>query len=561
MAAQLREIRFRLQLEDTQTLRTEQFAGREYLVAPVIMIQEGVLHGAGAQNAEFCPGSELEKLVVQWNGRPIVLNHPQIRGVYVSANDPQVLEGWAFGYVFNTQYSDAKLKAEAWIDTVRANELGGKFKDVVDRIQEGKDPIEVSTGLYTDVLEEEGTFQGRRYSGRWMNIVSDHLAILPDTIGACSVADGCGIPRLNQDSAPEVVEMRVNEAALRTYTTDSDCGCGGTCESCGGHSLTEEEKQAKILETLAKQGINVNAIAPGVMLDDAYGILNMAVKEKYSEAYDYTYVISMSSDAVVYCAYWDNWDQYGYFQVPFNMDAKGNVTFTGEPQEVVLMTQVNPKPKVQEGTEPTKDPKTNGVSNGTGGLGDEGGGGTDTINTPPGSSGSPSMAAPDTAEEDDAAQQRTIAEAVAAGSKSTQYNEGQPQKQKVQTVSEFLATAPPEIQKLLKGALQVQEAKKANLIKEIKSNKANKFTDEQLAGFDLEVLEPMAELARVNASESTEEGQRVNYRGRGGAAVESSTGETEQRNNSDENAWGAPSAPRVFEQSEDTHRVGSFKKH
>ena len=63
------------------------------------------------------------------------------------------------------------------------------------------DIIEVSTGYFADKLDESGEFEGEEYDGVQINLRPDHLAILPNTIGACSVDDGCGFPRTNADSS------------------------------------------------------------------------------------------------------------------------------------------------------------------------------------------------------------------------------------------------------------------------------------------------------------------------------------------------------------------------
>src|SRR5690349_9923723 len=118
--AELRELK--VHTDTTALTRTEWYNGREYFVVPVVALQEGVIQGANAANPEFCPSQAIARLANSWNGRPIVMNHPQIQGVYVSANDPKVLEDWSFGFIFNSFYdeSNTKLKMEAWIDVARA---------------------------------------------------------------------------------------------------------------------------------------------------------------------------------------------------------------------------------------------------------------------------------------------------------------------------------------------------------------------------------------------------------------------------------------------------------
>lgn len=65
----------------------------------------------------------------------------------------------------------------------------------------------------------------------------------------------------------------------------------------------------------------------------------------------------------------------------------------------------------------------------------------------------------------------------------------------VPTVEEFLATAPADVRSVLNQGLALQKQQRMDLTKAIKSNSRNKFSDEQLAGFDLDQLFNMAELA------------------------------------------------------------------
>jgi len=80
--------------------------------------------------------------------------------------------------------------------------------------------IEVSVGVFSDEEVEQGEWNGEQYMAIAKGLRPDHLAILPDMIGACSIEDGCGI-RLNSnkkkggddmsDSSKIVVDDVLNE--------------------------------------------------------------------------------------------------------------------------------------------------------------------------------------------------------------------------------------------------------------------------------------------------------------------------------------------------------------
>jgi len=72
--------------------RTELLNGVEHLVVPVVALMEGVIHPVNAKAPEFVSGKVLQQAAHTWNGRPLVLGHPDIDGVKVSANSPRILE-------------------------------------------------------------------------------------------------------------------------------------------------------------------------------------------------------------------------------------------------------------------------------------------------------------------------------------------------------------------------------------------------------------------------------------------------------------------------------------
>lgn len=176
----------------TATERT--FEGRTYLVAPVVMLAAGVLSDA------LVTAEEAGKYVQSWAGRPVTLGHPTHNGEYVSAGTPEINALQAPGQLWNAAFADGKLKAEIWIDIAKATSIGGDAVKVMDRLRSNQ-PVEVSTGYFADNELSSGVYNGKRYSMIARNLRPDHLALLPDGVGACSWQDGCGTPRVNEANA------------------------------------------------------------------------------------------------------------------------------------------------------------------------------------------------------------------------------------------------------------------------------------------------------------------------------------------------------------------------
>jgi hypothetical protein len=162
---------------------------RKHLVAPMVILTEGVHHGSCGPL--YYPKEELAKTPAAWNHKPIVVYHPTMNGLAISACDPVVLNSRKVGVMLNTRYQDGKLKSEAWIDISRVDKVDER---IMEFIRNGE-IMELSTGVFIDIEEKEGEWNGEKYIGIARNFRPDHLALLPDQIGACSVADGAGLLR------------------------------------------------------------------------------------------------------------------------------------------------------------------------------------------------------------------------------------------------------------------------------------------------------------------------------------------------------------------------------
>ncbi len=170
-------------------VRRETLDGRDYLVAHATLIVPGVL--AGSKGPLYYPASEVARDEGAWNGFPLVLGHPTFNGFHVSARSPKIIEKYGIGFVFNDHFAGGKRRAEAWFDVEKTRRVDGRVLDSLERGQ----PIELSTGLFTDNEQAPAGshHNGKSYSFIARNYKPDHLAILPDQVGACSILDGCGV--------------------------------------------------------------------------------------------------------------------------------------------------------------------------------------------------------------------------------------------------------------------------------------------------------------------------------------------------------------------------------
>jgi hypothetical protein len=118
-----------------------------------------------------------------------VVRHPNVNGQNVSARDPEILNRQGIGVVLHARADNGRLVADGWFDVEATRRVD--YRVLSDL--EASRPIEVSTGLFTDNEPASGTYNGQAYTAIARNYRPDHLAILPDQIGACSIRDGCGV--------------------------------------------------------------------------------------------------------------------------------------------------------------------------------------------------------------------------------------------------------------------------------------------------------------------------------------------------------------------------------
>jgi hypothetical protein len=175
-------------------IQRQTFEGEAYITMPAVILTEGVHHGS--RGPIFYPKEELAKFPMAWDGRPLPIDHPKDdNGTPISANSPAVLVKYSVGNAWETTF-DEKLKTTLWL---HERKVMTKAPKMLNTINNGG-MVNLSTGLFFDLEETSGEWNGESYEGIARNLRPDHIALLPDTDGACSIEDGCGFPRVNEDA-------------------------------------------------------------------------------------------------------------------------------------------------------------------------------------------------------------------------------------------------------------------------------------------------------------------------------------------------------------------------
>ena len=221
---------------------------------------------------------------------------------------------------------------------------------------------------------------------------------------------------------------------------------------------------------------------------DVYTLLAGAVKDLMGHHYVYLY--GFTSEHALMSTYCD--DKWVLQRVAYSIDDAGNVTFTGEPEEVRLVTKIIP------------------VDNSAG----------DGVTANQLSTQETSMATETTAPAAEPAVAPTTEQAPAAPAV-------QAAPKVFANAAEYIAEAPAEMREVLTQSLRMHNERKDLLVNKIKESPRNKLSEEFLKGQSLETLEGLAQLANVTPDMS-------------GVATPTSRAQA-----ADEDK--VPAAPKVFE--------------
>lgn len=435
-------------------LRVESLREQEYAVTPAIILVEGTIQGALAEAPELALASEFGKIPQAWNGRPVVVNHPQRNNQFVAAGQPDVWEQEVIGWVFNAYVEDSKLKCELWTNKAWMEDSG--YASVKDNV-ESATTMEVSTGLFADIEQTEGVWNGENYSGIWRNVVPDHLAILTDSPGACSVADGCGTARTNQSVTPNQEQ--------------SMCKCQGEQPTTNAGELKKEGLFSQILNLFS----SFKPQAAGMSSNDQYAAASAAL----SKVEENFYMVAMYDDRVVYEKYQEG-RGWMLVQRGITFAEDGAITISSEVTEVRPQTDFVPVNVVVNELSANTDTGTNTE------IPDNGGKITPVIEEP----------APETPATETSADAPASESAPVVAESSPQVNStAEPEADQPMTLQAFLTKGAPADVSRINEALQVLEGHRNGLIKSITEAPKNAFTVQELQAMSVAQLEKVAAFA------------------------------------------------------------------
>lgn len=450
--------------------RYETLEGRQHLVIPMVILTEGVHNGS--DGPLYYPPEELAKIPATWNHKPVVVYHPEINGQGVSACSPDILNNRKIGLMMNTRWDEKskRLLSEAWIEPDRANLVDDRVMKAVTK----NEMMEVSTGVFVDNDAQEGKWNKEEYIGVARNYRPDHLAVLPDQVGACSIKDGAGLLRNRSSTEGESAGRR------ELFVRLSKMGFKEFAKRVT-NELSFDNTRAAIQSAITER-LKVDPMTNYVWVCDVYS--NFFIYEYDGKLYRLSYESSNTGvslggeDPVEVKRVTEYRSVDGSFVGNRNQTEENNMNKTQVVNEIItanagwsetdraaLMAMDDSKLKsIHKGAVPPAPGAT-----------------TNTQPQPQsGTVQAPAPAAP--------------AAAVTTTPATATTNQNQPNVIPM-TTEQYIAAAPPQVREVLQNNMAEMETEKARLIEVITSNKNHTLSLDYLKSLDLSNLRGIANLA------------------------------------------------------------------
>jgi hypothetical protein len=492
-------------------VRHESMEDKDWLVAPTQMITEGVHNGS--DGPIFYPANELAKIANAWNHKPVVVFHPEVNGESVSACDPDQLSARKVGILLNTKWDGAnsKLGTETWLNPTRIQTVDERVGEAVAN----NEMMEVSTGLYMNLDRTPGVWNGQEYIGVAREMQPDHLALLPDQKGACSIEDGAGFLRVNQSDDGANIEITdkdvdaiwINRVKGIKAITHSD----GDSVVVVSYSFNKDKWTKERAEEWVKKNKGVASVNALIMNELSHDTLRSLINGILRTDKEYAWVEDVFDDFFIY-------EDDGKMYKQSYTEDKGIVSLEGLPklvekqvtyEEVSVLAANKNKTSKQKGVIMKKEKIVDAlIANEHTSWEEE--------------HREKLLALDEDVLTNMLAPITTLSKELTEATKNNEEkgNEGNEDKQedkatvnveaKAKTMDEYINEAPPEVRESLRMSVNTMNAEKSRLIGVIMANKQNTFTEDFLK---LKTVEELRGIAQIAAPIRTENEQPAMFLG------------------------------------------------
>lgn len=205
------------------------------------IMRQGVF--CGSKGCILHSGETIKNSVKNWANIPVTIDHPMIGNSLISVKEkPEAV----IGHLENPQFRNGALMADIVITTNDQN--------IRQQLQNTR---ELSIGVFTEEIEASGIYEGKGYSAIAQYYKADHLALLPNGVGACSWERGeCGIGLVaNADIWREAIEQIINDNKERNNSMEKNILMPS------GLTVNEEEDE-KALQALREEADQKGILLP-----------------------------------------------------------------------------------------------------------------------------------------------------------------------------------------------------------------------------------------------------------------------------------------------------------
>ena len=193
-------------LANTAAIRREKRNGRDVVIVPSATLPDDVV-----MNDILYPAAEIAKSFKTLERTPAPLGHPAINGKFLSARDPEGINGHYIGaWNENVRQEKGRVLLDKVIDIEFANQSEGGRR-VLKAIDDA-DPIHTSTGLMA-IMDAANGDVPYKFTAR--DIEFDHDAILLDEEGAATPDQGVGMMVNSAGKEIDVINSSLTEDAER----------------------------------------------------------------------------------------------------------------------------------------------------------------------------------------------------------------------------------------------------------------------------------------------------------------------------------------------------------
>ncbi|GAA0212515.1 hypothetical protein QOZ96_003589 [Brevundimonas nasdae] len=193
-------------LANSAAIKREKRNGRDVIIVPSATLPDDVV-----MNDILYPAAEIAKSFKTLERTPAPLGHPAINGKFLSARDPEGINGHYIGaWNENVRQEGGRVLLDKVIDIEFANQSAGG-KRVLAAIDAG-DAVHTSTGLLA-IMDAANGDVPYKFTAR--DIEFDHDAILLDEDGAATPEQGVGMMVNSAGQEIQVVNSVIEDDADR----------------------------------------------------------------------------------------------------------------------------------------------------------------------------------------------------------------------------------------------------------------------------------------------------------------------------------------------------------